>query len=187
MYGNTVLQEKSPLGLPGALAHICILPSQLELLESKFWAKTINWDSRLSSARTSRMKTSCINPGDGNPQDLGMCIPLEGMVTLSMCLYCPPVGSFRLHLPLHVFFLYRCIFLSVHWNTSPASSGRKSPSASEPERWDATKAAGNFLLKCFFSSWKCLFKPHWALCECRNFPPYHWRVLLGFFPKNHTL
>lgn len=72
-------------------------------------------------------KINCVAAGDGNPRDSGCASPLERLPVLSTCLAAHPLGTFRLCLPtqLFFFFLSRCIFLSIHGNTSPPSSGRK--------------------------------------------------------------
>lgn len=121
-------------------------------------------------------KINCVAAGDGNPRDSGCASPLERLPVLSTCLAAHPLGTFRLCLPtqLFFFFLSRCIFLSIHGNTSPPSSGRKpsplslSLSLSELEGRDATGVGGNFPTEAFLSSRKCLFKLRRVLCECKN-------------------
>lgn len=85
-------------------------------------------DSKIKNKRT-------VTAGDGNPRDSGCASPLERHKCWVPA-HCPPTGNFQAvssHSVVFFFFpLSQCIFLSIHGNTSPPSSGRKPSSLSLP-------------------------------------------------------
>lgn len=76
--------------------------------------------------------------------------------------------------------------MSIHWNTSPASSGRKPSSLSELEGRDATRVGGNFPTEAFFSVENIFSNYTESFRECKNCTRYTLGVF-GFFPENPML